>query len=176
MKRPKPGPPAGLPEGTVQLGGPIGWFAAALRIGATDLDPERITQLLGRPPDRSQRRGVPAYRADGSSRGVPRHGAWIRELRPAQTDEWDVEEVVRSLFDGLPDDAAVWEQVAAHGRIQVSLGLSLDSDNQEFDLSPETIRFLAERHCGVWFDLYRGDEASADPVRDPDADGTASPA
>jgi len=154
MKAPKPTAPADAPAGTRQLGGPIEWFSASLQVRGDDLDPERITSLLARAPDRAQRRGVPVLRADGSTQRIPRFGAWARDLKPHQTDEWDVAEIIRLLFEGLPTDAGVWDAVAALGRIQISFGLDIPDSNREFDLDPALMRFLGERHAWIWFDIY----------------------
>lgn len=154
MKQPRPSAPVGAPEGTVQLGGPIDWFSASLQVSGDDLDPEQITRLLEHAPTRAQRRGVPLRRPDGTARVPPRFGRWARDLKPSQTDEWDISEVIRLLFEGLPLDLAVWDQVAALGRTRMAFGLNMPTSNREFELEPDLMRFLAARRVSVWFDIY----------------------
>jgi hypothetical protein len=154
MKRPKPSAPAGVPEGTVQLGGPIDWFSASLQVSGDDLDPDQITRLLEQEPTRMQRRGVPLLRPDGTERYPPRFGRWARDLRPSQTDEWDIAEVINLLFEGLPQDLSVWEQVAALGRIRVTFGLNIPTSNREFELEHDLMRFLSDRRASILFDIY----------------------
>jgi len=161
MKAPKPTAPADAPAGTRQLGGPIEWFSASLQVSGDDLDPDRITRLLARPPDHAQRRGVPLLRADGSTQRIPRFGAWARTLKPQQTDEWDIAQVIRLLFEGLPTEAAVWAEVAALGGIRISLGLDMPDTNRDVHLDPELMRFLGERHAWIWFDIYCDPEDDA---------------
>ena len=161
MKRPRPAAPIGVPEGTVQLGGPIDWFAASLQVNGDDLDPDQITRLLEQAPTRTQRRGVPLLRPDGTERYTPRYGRWARDLKPSQTDEWDIKEVVSLLFEGLPQELSVWEQVAALGRIRVTFGLNIPTSNREFELDHDLMRFLSDRQASIWFDIYCEQENEA---------------
>lgn len=161
MKRPRPSPPEGVPPGTTQLGGPIGWFSASLHVTAEDLHPDQVTELLGCQPSRQQVKGVPLLRPDGSPRCTPRFGRWSRDIKSADTDEWDVSEVVRMLFDGLPTEQHVWDELAALGGVRVSLGLSMSKDNQEFEFDPGLLQLLASRSAAVWFDIYGPDSNEA---------------
>jgi hypothetical protein len=154
MKRPKPTAPFDAPEGTVQLGGPIQWFAASLTVNDDDLEPDQVTRLLGQEPTRKQCRGVPLLRADGSVRSIPQYGRWVRELKPSQTDEWDITEIVYLLFEGLPHDLSVWHQVAALGKIRVTFGLNIPDSSRDFELAHDLMRFLSERRASIWFDIY----------------------
>ncbi len=150
MKHQKPSAPHGVPAGTVQLGSPIDWFSASLQINDDDLDPDQITRLLQQEPTRTQRRGVPLRRPDGTERYVPRFGRWARDFKRSHTDEWDVEEVIRLLFEGLPQDLSVWEKVAVRGRIRVALGLNIPTSNREFEPDHNLMRFLADRRASIW--------------------------
>lgn len=161
MKQPRPTAPPGIPDGTVQLGGPIDWFSAALHISGDDLIPEQVTELLGAAPTRSQTKGVPLLRDDGSFRYTPRFGRWTRELKPHETDEWDITELIYLLFEGLPRDLATWNAIGALAKLRVSLGLSLPASNREFEFDPPVLRFLADRGVSVWFDIYDKDADEA---------------
>lgn len=154
MKHPKPTTPDDVPGGTTQLGGPIDWFAASLQVSGEDLDPDQITCLLGLEPTRSQRRGVTLRRPDGTERYTPRFGRWARDIKPAHTDEWDIPEVIRLLFDGLPHDLSVWNQIAELGNIRVTLGLNVPDSNGYFQLDSDVMLFLSDRHARIWFDIY----------------------
>ncbi len=154
MKQPKPSPPAGIPDGTLQLGGPIDWFTASLQVIGDDLDPDQVTNLLGLKPSRSQRRGVPVLRPDGSERYTPQFGRWTRDLKPTQTDEWDIVEVIQLLFKDLPEDLATWNELARTCRVRVAFGLNVPDSNREFELEPEVLRFLLARNASIWFDIY----------------------
>jgi len=153
MKRPRPTAPADAPPGTARLGGEIEWFALALHVTADTLLPERVTAILGA-PTASQTAGVPRRRRDGALTPPAKFGRWTRELKRADTDEWDVAEAIRLLFAGLPEAAERWSEVRALGRVEVSVGLSLTSSSQEFLLGEEIIHFLSHRRASVWVDVY----------------------
>jgi hypothetical protein len=122
-------------------------------VTADTLLPERVTALLGAPTI-GQTAGIPRLRRDGSLTSPAKFGRWTRELKRADTDEWDVAEAIRLLFDGLPEAPEQWSEVRALGRVQVSVGLSLTSSSQEFLLSEESIQFLSSRRASVWVDIY----------------------
>jgi len=131
------------------------WFSASLNVTDNELVPEEITRLLGQQPTESQTKDIPLLREDGSVRRIPRFGRWSRTLKVKQTDEWDVAEVVRMLFAGLPDSQDVWNQVAKQGEICISLGLSVSTGSQDFAFDSKLIKMLADRSAAVWFDVYR---------------------
>ena len=158
MKRPRPSAPSDAPLGIVRLGGEMEWFCASLHVTDKELVPEEITRLLGEQPTESQTKDIPLLREDGSVRRIPRFGRWSRTLRVEQTDEWDVAEVVRMLFEGLPDSHDIWNQVAEQGEICVSLGLAVSTGSQDFAFDSELIKMLADRSAAVWFDVYRETE------------------
>ncbi|MFT3818134.1 MAG: DUF4279 domain-containing protein [Rubrivivax sp.] len=165
MKRPRPSAPPGVPPGTVQLGGPIDWFSASLNISAENLDPAEVTRLLGAEPTRSQTKGIPILRPDGTVRTIPRFGRWTRVLKPDATDEWNISEVVYLLFAGLPANLEPWCQLAQSTRIRVSLGLSMPASNREFEFDAGLLRFLADRGASIWFDIYDKDSGEVSTGR-----------
>lgn len=154
MKKSRPQPPSDVPQGTTTLGGPLGWFSASLYVTSDSLLPEEITRIFGVEPTESQIKGVPLLREDGSVKRIPRFGRWSIVLKPSQTDEWDINEVITELLSCLPEPQEIWSQVAQLGNIQISLGLSLEGSNQEFVLKPNLLRFLGERQILVNFDIY----------------------
>ncbi len=154
MKAPIPLPPADAPPGTIALSSQIGWFSASLHVSGADLLPDNVTNLLGVSPSQSQIRGTPLLRDDGSVRYIPKFGRWSRTIKAAETDEWDISEVLKLLFSDMTTNLEDWAKVAHLGRIHISLGLSLAQTNQEFELDQDLLRFLGERSISVWFDVY----------------------
>lgn len=133
---------------------PLGWFSIALHISAEDLRPEDISSIFGVSPTESQTKGVPLLRSDGTLKRVPKFGRWSIDLKPSETDEWDIGALVTELLAPLPKELATWRKVAAMGSLRISLGLDLSSKNQEFEFDPELLRFLGEREIFVYFDIY----------------------
>jgi hypothetical protein len=154
VRFPRPSPPKDAPPGTVSINEPIGWFSLSLQITDEDLQPSAITELLNVQPTSSQTKGLPLLREDGTVKRIPKFGRWTLQIKEADTDEWNVEEVVRSIFAGLPTEPNAWREVSALGRIHLSVGLSLTTNNQTFALSPDLITFLGERAIGLSFDVY----------------------
>lgn len=143
------------------MGAEMEWFSASLSVTDEELVPEQITNLLGVQPTESQTKNIPLLRADGSVRRIPRFGRWSRILKAEQTDEWDVAEVVRMLFSGLPDSQDTWHQIAKKGKVCISLGLSVSTGSQDFAFDSDLIKMLADRSAAVWFDVYRETEDEA---------------
>jgi hypothetical protein len=154
MKHPRPSAPANTPPGTVTVGGPIGWFSLSLHVTADDLNPEAVSGLLKTKPTTCQSKGVPLLREDGAVKRIPKFGRWTLQIKAAETDEWDIEEIILSLFARLPSELNIWHEVRAHGIIHLSIGLSLSTSNESFSLSPDLMAFLGERGVRLDCDIY----------------------
>ena len=72
-------PPTGAPEGTTWFGGPVDRWKVELRIYGEELDPDRISGLLGCEPSSAARKGAP----------FPKKGRWILEINSKDCDESD---------------------------------------------------------------------------------------
>lgn len=70
----------------------------------------------------------------------------------------DIETVIEELLGRLPREPEVWRQVATLGALRISVGLSLSSGNEEFELGPKLMQFLGERNVGIYFDVYAENE------------------
>jgi hypothetical protein len=74
--------------------------------------------------------------------------------KSAETDEWDIEEVICALLARLPSKVSIWRDVARCGAMHMSVGLSLTTSNESFSLEPTLLGFLGERGIGLSFDVY----------------------
>ncbi len=154
MKNPRPAPPSDVPIGTVTIGGPIGWFSLSLHVTADDMNPDAVSELLGVKPTAFQTKGVPLLREDGTIKRIPKFGRWTLQVKAAETDEWDIEEIIRALFDRLPSELDTWRKVGAHGTVHLSVGLSLSASSGEFSLNSDLMTFLGERGVRLDCDVY----------------------
>jgi len=146
-------PPLG-PEGTIWFGGPVDRFSITLRIYGEDLDPDRISALLGCPPTSSERKGVPVEIARGGIR-MPKRGRWLLEIESDQCDEDDdVGDGVKKLLAGLPSDPALWESLTKKYKVDIFCSIYLATDNRGFGISPEVSKMLADRSLEIGFDIY----------------------
>ncbi len=116
-----------------------------LRVTGDDLDPERITRMLGVPPTVAARRGEAI-----DIGGVPivqRTGVWAYAL-PA-SPEWELGDAIDTLLDRLPHDPALWESLATWARVAVICGLFIHDADRAADLAPDTLARLAERRLAL---------------------------
>ena len=138
-------PPTGAPEGTTWFGGPVDRWKVALRVYGEELDPDRISALLGREPSSAVRKGTP----------FPKKGRWILEINSKDCDENDdVDDGVRMLLTRLPSDPDVWASLERIHSVDVFCGLFITSPNRGFEISPEVSRLLSDRGLQIGFDLY----------------------
>jgi uncharacterized protein DUF4279 len=138
-------PPAGAPEGTTWFGGPVDQWKVALRVYGVELDPDRISALLGCVPSSAARKGAP----------VPRTGRWILEIDSRDCGENDdLDDGVRMLLARLPADPDVWVSLASIYRVDVFCGIFIVSANRGFQISAEVSRMLSDRGLDIGFDLY----------------------
>jgi len=61
---------------------------------------------------------------------------------------------INELLNGLSNDLAVWQSLAARFGGRVFRGIFLDSFNEGFDLRPSTLSRLSERGLMIDFDIY----------------------
>ena len=81
-----------------------------------------------------------------------------RALKPGDTDEWDVGEVIRTLLADFPAPEEQWAQLPAGVSRRLRLGLELATANQGLSLAPDICAWLGQRGITVELDIYRADE------------------
>ena len=123
-----------------------------LRVTGDDLDPERITRMLGVAPTVAARRGD-----EIDIGGVPvvqRTGVWAYAL-PA-SPEWELSDAIDTLLDRLPHDPALWESLASWASVAVICGLFIHDADLAADLAPDTLARLAERRLALSLQIRGG--------------------
>ena len=138
-------PPSGAPEGTVWFGGPVDRWKVALCVHGEELDPDRISALLGCEPTSAARRGNP----------FPRKGRWILRVESKKCGESDdVEDGIRILLARLPSDGDVWVSLTGTYSVRVSCGLFLAASNRGFAISADVSKLLSDRNLEISFNVY----------------------
>jgi Domain of unknown function (DUF4279) len=146
-------PPPGAPKGTVWFGGPVDQFRITLRISGEELDPDRISALLGCAPTMAERRGMPI--TSGRSTRIPKKGRWSLTIDSKDCDDGDDVEVgIRTLLTRLPSDSGLWASLTSIYAVDVFCGLFLASSNRGFEISTEVLKLLSDRHLKIGFDVY----------------------
>lgn len=125
--------------------------AASLRFFGETLDPEVITEALGKKPDASRKAGVPYKTSTGATR-VPRTGNW--RCRALRREPGDLDSQISELLEGTTPDLEIWKQLTSRFNADVFCGLFLNEENEGLSLSKETIQKLAERGLKLGLDIY----------------------
>jgi hypothetical protein len=112
--------------------------AASLRFFGDDLNPEEVTQLLGKEPDKAERRGE--VRPSGYT---VRRGRW--SVSAGRRTPGDLDSQIAELLAGMTDDLAVWQRLTSVYQADIFCGLFLEQENEGISLSPTTLQLLGER-------------------------------
>jgi len=123
-----------------------------LRVTGDDLEPERITRMLGVNPTLAARKGEEIDLA-----GVPvaqRTGIWSYAL-PA-SPEWELGDAIDTLLERMPHDPALWESLAGWATVSVVCGLYIHDVDRAADLAPDTLARLAERRLALRLEIRGG--------------------
>lgn len=121
----------------------------ALRVTAKDLDPERITRMLGVAPTLAGRKGETVDRG-----GVPvtqRTGTWTYAL--PTSPEWELGDAIDTLLERLPPDPALWESLAGWADVAVVCELYVYDTDRAARLPPDTLARLAERRLALRLEI-----------------------
>jgi len=146
-------PPKGAPEDTVWFGGPVDKFKVTLRLYGEELDPDKISALLGCAPTVAERKGLPVSTGEGSR--IANRGRWSLTIGSKDCDErGDVEDGVKMLLARLPSEADLWASLTSTFTVDVFCGIFMASSNRGFGISAEVSKLLADRHLNIGFDLY----------------------
>jgi hypothetical protein len=152
-------PPSGAPEATQWFGGPVDRWKVALRVFGEELDPERVSALLGCQPTSARRKGDP----------FPKKGRWLLEIYSKDCDQnADVDDGIRMLLARLTADNATWLSLTSTYAVDIFCGLFMATFNRGFGISCETSKQLSDRHLEIGFDLY------FDPMPAPPSQATRS--
>ena len=140
------------PEDSIVLGGPLSRLSVSVRVAGDQLNPAEITRLFGVVPKFSAAKGE--QRPSGSRTVTQRIGIWTYGLSDEPSPEWELDDAIATLFQQLPSDLALWNDLARRFKLDVFCGLFMGSDNQGADLRPSTLKLLADRGLTLSLDIY----------------------
>jgi hypothetical protein len=130
-------------------GGDINRIEIELRVTADDLDPDRITRMLGVAPTAAARKDE-SVDVDGVPMVQPT-GTW-RYALPA-SPEWELSDAIDTLLEQMPPDPALWESLVAWANVSVICALFVHDVNRGADLHPDTLARLAERRLALRLEI-----------------------
>jgi hypothetical protein len=130
------------------VGGLVDETSVCLAVYGVDLDPDRVTELLGCPPTSSHRRGE----RRGTRSPLYKRGGWFLEVQGTAPE--GPEELVAKLLGQLPQGEAVWQQLSELYDIQLRFAFYVKGWNQGFDLSAELVERVARLGAKIVLDIY----------------------
>ncbi|HEX2915027.1 MAG TPA: DUF4279 domain-containing protein [Chloroflexia bacterium] len=145
--------PASLPEGELiyLAGGEIDENRVSVGFWGDYLDPDVISELLGVEPTIAYAKGdkVPV---NSEHYRVAHTGLW--RWAGIRTDTRTLEEQIQLLFDQLPEDLSIWQDLSTKYGSELFCGIWMKTWNREFDLSPTIMKKIVDRGLTIRFDIY----------------------
>ena len=129
--------------------GDIDRIEIELRVTSDDLDPDRITRMLGVVPSVAARKDE-SVDVDGVPVTQPT-GVW-RYALPA-SPEWELSDAIDTLLEQMSPDPALWESLSGWANVSVICGLYVHDVNRGADLHPDTLAKLSERRVALRLEI-----------------------
>jgi hypothetical protein len=131
--------------------GKVHHSTTTLRIFGDDLQPDEITRLLKCQPSKAELKGQVIKYPSGRKRTV-KHGNWRLVADDAEPGNIDAQ--IRWILSQTSNDLDIWKRLVQTYDIDMFCGVFMDSSNDGFSLSPETLLMLGERGIEIDFDIY----------------------
>jgi len=128
---------------------------ATLLVQGDELDPTKVTELLGAPATRSWRKGEDIRMRPELPPRYGRQGHWRREATPTQPANLDSQ--VLELLGILSGDVHVWQQLCAKFKVSLFCGWFMAEGNEGVEIAPSTLVLLGERGISLDLDMYAPD-------------------
>ena len=128
--------------------------AASLGFYGDDLDPAKITALLGGEPSAGVRKGGIWLTSLGAEK-VAHTGSWRLIADRCEPANLDLQ--ISWLLNGLTNELGAWRSLSERYRGRIFCGLFLASGNEGLTLQPETLVRVGERGLLIDLDIYGQD-------------------
>jgi hypothetical protein len=128
---------------------------ATLRIFGPDLEPDKITALLGGSPSRTQRQGQQMASGEGMPPRIARFGQWRIDVPDTEPEDFDLQ--VCQILAGLSQDFEVWRSISQQYKVDMFCGWFMKESNEGADIKPETLAALGQRGIALALDIYAPD-------------------
>jgi hypothetical protein len=126
--------------------------SATLRISGDDLDPDRVTELLGCTPTKAQRKGDTFTNPTSGYTRTAKVGMWRLEAADRMPEDLDgqIAEILSKLTPALD----VWRALSERYELDLFCGFFLDKTNEGLDVSSESLLALGQRGISLGMDIY----------------------
>ena len=124
----------------------------SIRLFGSELNPEKITRLLGCEPSSAAKTGEKIIKRNGKER-IVKKGFW--RLTYGESDEVILEEKIELLFGKLTTNLDSWSEVTRNlDTADIFCGLFIDNWNEGFTLSQSILKKISDRNLEIGFDIY----------------------
>ena len=124
----------------------------SIRLFGSELNPEKITQLLGCEPSSAAKTGEKIIERNGQER-IVKKGFW--HLTYGESDEVILEEKIELLFGKLTTNLDSWKEVTRNlDTADIFCGLFIDNWSEGFTLSQSILKKISDRNLEIGFDIY----------------------
>ena len=117
-----------------------------------DLDPDKVSILLGQKPTRSEFKGDVHVGQVTGQKLVAKTGGW--RLRASKNLDGDLDAQLVEILGMLTTDLAVWRDLTARFEVDFFCGIFLKTSNDGLSLKASTIQMLGERRLRLELDIY----------------------
>ncbi len=128
--------------------------AASLRISGHHLVPHEVTALLGCKPTSSQHKGEEIVGRVTGNVHTAHTGIW--RLVAAERSPEDLNAQTSEILSKLTQDFDVWRKLSERFKIDLFVGLFMNSGNEGSEISADTIQNLGDRRIEIGLDIYDG--------------------
>jgi len=130
----------------------ISCSTVSIRLFGSELNPEKITQLLGCEPSSAAKTGEKIIKRNGQER-IVKKGFWLLDY--GECDNVLIEEKIDFLFGKLTNNLESWQEATKNlDTADIFCGLFIDNWNEGFILSQNALRKISERNLEIGFDVY----------------------
>ena len=124
----------------------------SIRLFGSELNPDKITQLLGCEPSSAAKTGEKIIERNGQER-IVKKGFW--HLTYGESDEVILEEKIELLFGKLTTNLDSWREVTRNlDTADIFCGLFIDNWSEGFTLSQSILKKISDRNLEIGFDIY----------------------
>jgi len=132
--------------------GSFGYSQATLRISGHTLIPEDVSKLLGCEASATERLGQHIVGPRTGTVRVARTGLW--RLQATRMEPEDLSGQIDELLGKLTSDMRAWATIRETCRIDLFVGLFMNSGNNGLSVSPAHLLALGERGIELGLDVY----------------------
>lgn len=122
-----------------------------LRIFGDDLNPAKVSCLLGCQPSTAYARGDALSIGRGQER-IARIGSW--QLKSDEARGVDLAAQIEKLLSRVDGDLDVWKKLTQKYEVDLFCGLFVEDVARELWLSAEVLQTIADRRLSIGFDIY----------------------